>query len=114
MTDIIRIQGSRERKLAAAQRIKAEFVAVFPELAELRQQLIDRGMAANNLSSVPRVVTENIDYQRSRDDPDYYTRQFNKPPIITEEITHAIQARQSNQAVPANTVYDSRGRIRRR
>jgi hypothetical protein len=114
MTDIIRIQGSREHKIAAAQRIKVAFETECPEMAVLRRQLIEHGMAADNLSSIVRVVTNTIDYTKTRDDPDYYRRQSAKPPIITEEIKHAIQTRTSKPAVPADFVPNSRGGRRRR
>lgn len=114
MTEIIRLTGTREHKIATALKIKAEFDSTFPELADLRKQLIERGMCADNLSSVARVVTENIDYCAWRDDPDRYARKHALPPIITEDIQHAVQARTSNPPLPANTVLDSRGRHRRR
>jgi hypothetical protein len=114
VTEIIRIIGTREQKITAATKIKAEFESVFPELADLRKQLIECDMAADNLSSVSRVITEKIDYRATRDDPDRYRRKHALPPIITEEIRYAIQDRSSQPVVPANTVFDSRGRHRRR
>lgn len=114
MTDIIHVQGTREQKIEAAKRIRAELEEQLPEMAELRRQLVAAGMAADNLSSVARVVTENIDYRKTRDDPEYYRRQFAKPPIVNEDILHAIQARTSQPSGPAHLVRNSRGGPRRR
>jgi hypothetical protein len=114
MTDIIQVRGTREQKIAAAKIIKAEFEETFPEMAALRRQLIDAGMCADNLSSVASVVTEKIDFRVWRDDPNHYRRLHALPPILTKEIQDAVQARTSKPTVPANTVYDSRGRVRRR
>jgi hypothetical protein len=114
MTEIIRMTGTREQKIAAASKIKDAFETAFPEMANLRKQLIALGMAQDNLSSVARVVTEDIDYCVWRDDPTRYARLHAKPPIMTQEISDARQALASNPPIPANTVFDSRGSRRRR
>lgn len=114
MTEIIHLTGTREEKIAAAQKIKSELESAFPEFASLRQQLVDLGMCKNDLSSVVRVVTENIEYNALRDDPDRYARKHRQPPIITPEIRNAVQDRTWKQTFPAEPVSKSRGGHRRR
>lgn len=114
MTEILRITGSHEQKVAKANRLRAEAQEHCPEMMALRQELIDAGMCANNLSSVARVITPNIDYHVLRDDPNRYIRKSQLPPTDNEEIRHAVQDRTSKPAVPTNLVRDSRGGIRRR
>lgn len=113
MPEIIQMIGTRDQKIAKAQRIKAEFDTM-PELVELRRQLIEAGMCKDAFSSVSKVVTENIHYSALKDDPLRYHKLYQLPPIITEEIRRDVQNREQHPFSAAELVRNSRGGSRRR
>lgn len=113
--EIIHATGTREERIATAQRVKQGLERDLPEIAELRQQLIAAGMCADNFGSVLAFRNADIDYSRVRDDPLHFERLHAKPTItITKEIAHAIHDRQERNARPAEPVRDTRGSRRRR
>lgn len=81
-----------ETKAAKARRIREEFERVLPEMAELRRELIAQGMCKDNLSSIQRVLTDAIDYDAHRDNPQRAQAIWEKPPsyIPPPENTRAV------------------------
>jgi hypothetical protein len=105
---------TRDERVALAQRVKAELERELPHMAALREQLVAAGMMAPGFSAIVRLKTPNLTYSKLDDDPDYFARQHAKPPHLTPEIEHAIQARQDRPSGPTNPVLNSRGSYRRR
>lgn len=87
-----------DTKAAKAKRIREEFERVLPEMAELRRELIAQGMCKDNLSSIQRVLTDAIDYDAHRDNPQRAQAIWEKPPtyIPPPESNSAV----SNQSRP--------------
>lgn len=114
MTIIRMNTGTREERVAKAQQIKAAMQKELPELLALRRQLIDAGMMADNFSSIARVLTEDVDYDKERDDPLYYVKRSRKPAITNEEIDRDVQTRQQHPFDAADLVRRARESARRR